>query len=114
MRQKSCFVAANTFQRVGLALSMAGSVVSASFWRVDVHSTVLPTHFMRHLILSGLGALPWLDLCVRVDRVTVASFVLCFREDVSQRRIARLGPRDCVGIGFGCSMSWRVRWVCVC
>ena len=29
--------AANTFQRVGLALSMAGSVVSASFWCVDVH-----------------------------------------------------------------------------
>ena len=29
--------AANMFQRVGLALSMAGSVVSASFWRVDVH-----------------------------------------------------------------------------
>ena len=29
--------AANMFQRVGLALSMAGSVLSASFWCVDVH-----------------------------------------------------------------------------
>ena len=49
---------ANTFQRVAPALSMAGAVVSASFWRVDVHSTVLPTRDMRHWILSGLGALP--------------------------------------------------------
>ena len=89
--------AANMFQRVGLALSMAGSVLSASFWCVDVHcacfvafslcqatlcfflvsqfssvlalftfvpTTVLPTRCMRHWILSGLGALPWLDLCV--------------------------------------------------
>ena len=30
----------------------------------SVPTTVLPTRYMRHWILSGLGALPWLDLCV--------------------------------------------------
>ena len=50
---------------------------------------------------------------VCVDRAPVASFVFCFRQNVSERRIARLAPRDCVGICFGCSMFWLVRWVCV-
>ena len=78
----------------------------------SVPTTVLPTRCMRHWILCGLGALPWLDLCVRVDRAPVASFVFSFRQHVSQRWIALVGPRDCVGICFGCSMSWLV--LCVC
>ena len=101
------------FQRVGLALSMAGSVLSASFWRVDVHSTVLPTRDMRHWILSGLGALPWLDLCVWTELQLLLSCSV-FGKTFLNAGLPGLAPRDCVGICFGCSMSWLLRWVCVC
>ena len=122
------------FQRVGLALSMAGSVLSASFWRVDVHCACLvafslcqatlcffscfavfhqyslfspsfrrrffPTVRVRHLILSGLGALPWLDLCVWTELQLLLSCSV-FGKTFLNAGLPGLAPRSCVGICFG-------------
>ena len=79
-----------------------------------VPTTVLPTRCMLHWILSGLGALPWLDLCVCVWTELQLLLSCCvFGKTFLNAGLPGFGPRDCVGIGFGCSMSWRVRWVCV-
>ena len=93
-------------------------LIVSQFSSVFARFTVVPTTVFSNSSHASLDSLWSWRLAmvgsVCVDRAPVASFVFCFRQNVSQRRIARLGPRDCVGICFGCSMSWLVRWVCVC